>query len=256
MDDIFRALGDPHRRRILDLLRERDGQTLSDLETKFPQFTRFGLMKHLKVLEDASLIATRKAGRFKYHYLNPVPIQTIADRWISNFAAPWARGLSQLKWQLEQGTPPMAKPKHVYTTIIRTKPEALWDALTNLDIVPLYYPDLPARWADKATQCFEQYGPDGAAILRWTNVESDPPRRLVRRFEALWSPDVTSDKPSRVVYEIEEHGECCKLTIVHDEFETETATFKEVPDGWPAILAGLKTLLETGKPLLYKRQAA
>src|SRR5450755_3945581 len=108
MDDVFRAFSDANRRRVLDLLREKDGQTLSDLEARFPGFTRFALMKHLKTLEDASLIATHKVGRFKYHYLNPVPLQEIADRWISSFAAPWARGLSQLKWDLEGSNAAMA----------------------------------------------------------------------------------------------------------------------------------------------------
>jgi DNA-binding transcriptional ArsR family regulator/uncharacterized protein YndB with AHSA1/START domain len=251
MDAIFKALSDPHRRQILDLLRQKDGQTLSELEASFPEMTRFGVMKHLSVLEDASLVTTRKEGRFKYHYLNPVPLQQIADRWISAFAAPWARGLSQLKWELEQGQPPMsAQPKHVFTTIIQTTPEALWEALTNPRKMTLYFPYNEVRERDRGA-VLEQVGKDGSPLLRWTTLHSEPHRRLVRTFEALWSPDVASDKPSRVTYEIDQRGTCCVLSVIHEGFERETATFRETGGGWPATLAGIKTLLETGKPLDY-----
>jgi uncharacterized protein YndB with AHSA1/START domain/DNA-binding transcriptional ArsR family regulator len=257
MDAVFRALSDPHRRRVLDLLRQRDGQTLSDLESGFPEFTRFGLMKHLKVLEDASLIATRKAGRFKYHYLNPVPLQDIADRWISAFAAPWARGLSQLKWNFEEGNATMAsKPQHVFTTIIRTVPEALWDALINPEKTQLYFPGRPVRTGARAGTPYDRLAPDGTAVIKGEVLEAVPLKRLVITFAALWDASVQNDAPSRVTYEIEQHGECCRLTVVHDEFEGETQTYRMVGGGWPATLSGLKTLLETGKPLNYNPMAA
>ena len=100
MDEVFRALADPTRRGLLDRLHERDGQTLKELESELPM-TRFGVMKHLRVLEDAGLVVARKRGREKFHYLNPVPIQLIHDRWVSKYAAPWAAGLAELKNQLE-----------------------------------------------------------------------------------------------------------------------------------------------------------
>lgn len=255
MDDIFRALADPNRRRVLDLLREHDGQTLSDLETQFPEFTRFGLMKHLKTLEAASLIATHKTGRFKYHYLNPVPLQEIADRWISSFAAPWARGLSELRWHLEKGESSMA-PKHVFTTIIQTTPEALWDALTNPAITQQYFPRLAVRSSLKAGTSFDRVAPDGAVAIKGEVLEANPFNRLVITFAARWDENVQQDAPSRVTYEIEQHGECCKLSVLHDDFAAETTTYKLVGGGWPATLAGIKTLLETGKPLNYDPRAA
>jgi uncharacterized protein YndB with AHSA1/START domain/DNA-binding transcriptional ArsR family regulator len=258
MDAVFRALSDPHRRHVLDLLRVRDGQTLTELETQFPEFTRFGLMKHLKVLEDASLITTRKSGRFKYHYLNPVPLQDIADRWISSFAAPWARGLSQLKWDLEQGNGTMtatAKPKHVFTTIIRTAPEALWDALVNPEMTRLYFPWRPVHTGGKAGTPYDRLAPDGTAAIKGEILEANPHTRLVITFAAQWEDAVRNDAPSRVTYEIEEQGECCKLTVVHDEFAGETQTYRLVGNGWPVTLAGIKTLLETGKPLNYDPMA-
>jgi DNA-binding transcriptional ArsR family regulator len=136
MDEVFKALADPTRRDLLDALFAQDGQTLTALEERVPM-TRFGVMKHLKVLEEAGLVVTRKRGqtlralcaglsmarqsvskhlavleaaglvttkrrgREKLHYLNPVPIRLIQDRWVSKYAEPWAAGLSELKTQLE-----------------------------------------------------------------------------------------------------------------------------------------------------------
>jgi DNA-binding transcriptional ArsR family regulator len=100
MDDVFRALADPTRRSLLDELFEQDGQTLTALEQRLPM-TRFGVMKHLKVLEEANLVVTKKRGREKLHFLNPVPIRLIHDRWVSKYAEPWAAGLSELKRDLE-----------------------------------------------------------------------------------------------------------------------------------------------------------
>src|SRR3954447_3462974 len=101
MDEVFRALADPTRRSLLDELFREDGQTLSALERRLPM-TRFGVMKHLKVLEEASLVATRRRGREKFHFLNPVPIRLVHDRWVSKYAEPWVAGLSELKQDLEE----------------------------------------------------------------------------------------------------------------------------------------------------------
>ena len=98
---MFKALADPTRRELLDALFVEDGQTLTALEARVPM-TRFGVMKHLKVLEDAGLVVTRKRGREKLHFLNPVPIRLIHDRWVSKYAEPWASALTALKTQLEE----------------------------------------------------------------------------------------------------------------------------------------------------------
>jgi DNA-binding transcriptional ArsR family regulator len=100
MDAVFRALADPTRRSLLDELFKHDGQTLSALEQRLPM-TRFGVMKHLRVLEDARLVVTRRRGREKLHFLNPVPIRLIHDRWVSKYAEPWVSALSELKHRLE-----------------------------------------------------------------------------------------------------------------------------------------------------------
>src|SRR6202140_955146 len=121
MDDVFRALADPTRRSLLDELFEQDGQTLRALEQRFPM-TRFGVMKHLKLLEEAGLLTTKRRGREKLHFLNPVPIRLVHDRWVSKYAEPWAAALSGLKQTLEDRT--MEKHFEIY---IKTSPERLWE---------------------------------------------------------------------------------------------------------------------------------
>ena len=248
LEAAFRALADGNRRRLLDRLRERDGQALAELEAALPGMTRFGVMKHLRVLEDAHLLTTRRDGRRKLHFLNPVPIQLIADRWISRYAAPWVTGLADLKQTLEAESP-MSAPKQVYEIFIRTTPERLWQALTDGELSRQYYYGTEVR-SDLATGSpFQYFGADGTLMLDGEIMEVDPPRRLVTSFSALWSPELAADPPSRITYEIEPMGATCKLTMIHDGFETETATYREVAGGWSFILSGLKTLLETGEPL-------
>jgi DNA-binding transcriptional ArsR family regulator len=101
MDEVFKALADPTRRSLLDDLFKQDGQTLSALQERLPM-SRFGVMKHLRVLEEAGLITTRKRGREKLHFLNPVPIRQVYDRWVSKYAEPWASALSELKDEIEE----------------------------------------------------------------------------------------------------------------------------------------------------------
>src|SRR5215471_9521485 len=127
-DEVFRALADPTRRALLDELFRTDGQTLSALEQHF-DMTRFGVMKHLRILEEAGLVVTRRRGREKLHFLNPVPIRLIHDRWVSKYAEPWAAGLSDLKHQLEEKT--MEKVFEIY---IKTTPERLWEAITDTEM--------------------------------------------------------------------------------------------------------------------------
>src|SRR5580704_1117763 len=128
MDAVFRALADPTRRILLDKLFEKDGQTLSALEGRL-SMTRFGVMKHLRVLEEAHLVVTKRRGREKLHFLNPVPIRLIHDRWVSKYAEPWVSALSDLKQSLEDKA--MEKVFEIY---IKTTPERLWEAITNAEM--------------------------------------------------------------------------------------------------------------------------
>src|SRR5215208_2758051 len=101
VDEVFRALSDPTRRHLLDRLYERDGLSLSELERELPM-TRFGVMKHLRVLEEANLVVTRRRGREKLHFLNPVPIRLVYERWVSKYAEPIAAALTGIKRELEE----------------------------------------------------------------------------------------------------------------------------------------------------------
>jgi DNA-binding transcriptional ArsR family regulator len=134
MDAVFKALGDPTRRELLDELFRQDGQTLGALEERLPM-TRFGVMKHLKVLEQAGLVVSRKRGREKLHFLNPVPIRLVHDRWVSKYAEPWAAGLSELRHDLEKEERTMEKVFEIY---IKTTPERLWQAITDNDMRAQY----------------------------------------------------------------------------------------------------------------------
>src|SRR5262245_37796327 len=139
-DRVFRALADPNRRLLLDQLFERDGRTLGELQGQLPGMTRFGVMKHLRVLEDAGLIVSQRAGRQKLHFLNPVPVQLIYDRWIGKYAAGRVSALADLKTALE-GDIAMTtdnRPKLVYEVFIQATPDRVWDAITNPEFTQRY----------------------------------------------------------------------------------------------------------------------
>jgi uncharacterized protein YndB with AHSA1/START domain/DNA-binding transcriptional ArsR family regulator len=242
MVDIFKALGDPTRRGLLDALRDRDGQTLTDLEAGLGM-TRFGVMKHLKVLEEAGLVVSRRAGRFKYHYLNAAPIQEVADRWIAPYAKPLARFALDLKSSLEGKQFMADKLDLVLQTYIRTTPKALWDALVNPDKTAQYYHGSRIQSDLKVGQRFCYVGPDDTIRIDGELLEMVPEKRLVSTFIPGW---VTGSPATRVVFEIEQVGDICKFTITHHDYEKANAG---VEGGWPIIIAGLKTLLETGVPL-------
>ena len=138
MEDVFRALADPSRRLILDRLFERDGQTLTELCGHLPQMTRFGVMSHLSVLEAAALVTSHKVGREKRHYLNPVPIRLLHDRWTSKFAAPVVGAMVAIKQHLE-GSNVSAPQNHVYVTYIRASTEQVWSAIVDGAQTERYY---------------------------------------------------------------------------------------------------------------------
>lgn len=246
MDAVFKALADPTRRRLLDMLFRRDGQTLSQLERRLAM-TRFGVMKHLRVLEAARLVVTRRRGREKLHFLNAVPIRQIHDRWIDKYSAPMAAMLTGLKKDLEEGS--MEK---VYEIYIKTTPERLWQAITDPALRAKYsfgvatHSDWTpgSRYHAQTTDAAVMTGVD---IAEGENLEVDPPRRLMQTFRALWSDAVKGEGYSRVTWEIEPIGDSCRLTVTHDQLRD--GANPELYGGWPMILSGLKTLLETGQLL-------
>jgi uncharacterized protein YndB with AHSA1/START domain/DNA-binding transcriptional ArsR family regulator len=241
VDEVFKALGDPTRRQLLDELFREDGQTLTALEERF-SMTRFGVMKHLKQLEEAGLVVTKRQGREKLHFLNPVPIRLVHDRWVSKYAEPWASGLSDLKHRLES---PMEKVFEIY---IRTTPERLWEAITDAEVRAKYQfgAEVRSDWTEGSR--YELSSPKADGLLaEGENLEVDPPRRLVQSFQALWGEDVKSEGTSRVTWEIEPVGDSCRLTVTHDQLREDAND--QLYGGWPMILSGLKTWLETGELL-------
>ena len=244
MDAVFKALADPTRRELLDELFKADGQTLSALEERLPM-TRFGVMKHLKVLEDAGLVVTRKRGREKLHFLNPIPIRLVHDRWVSKYAEPWAAGLSELKHDLEQEERTMEKVFEIY---IRTTPERLWAAITDPATRAKYQfgAGVESDWT--AGSAYQLKHPVGERPLaEGENLVVEPPRRLVQSMRTLWSEDAERAGTTRVSWDIEPVGDSCRLTVTHDQL-SQTAP-EELYGGWPMILSGLKTWLETGQTL-------
>ena len=241
MKAVFRALAAPPRRKLLDALFKDDGQTLSSLERRLPM-TRFGVMKHLRVLEEAGLVVTKKRGREKLHFLNTVPIRLVHDRWVSKYAAPWAATLTGLKRRLE------AKMEKVFEIYIKTTPERLWEAITNPEMRCKYNFGVGVESAWTRGSHYRAVSPAARApICEGENLEVDPPRRLVQSFRALWSDDVKRQGTSRVTWEIQPIGDSCRLTVTHDQLREDA--HPELYGGWMMILSGLKTLLETGQLL-------
>jgi uncharacterized protein YndB with AHSA1/START domain/biotin operon repressor len=241
MDAVFRALADPTRRDLLDRLYRQDGQTLHELTSPY-SMSRIGVMKHLQLLEDAGLVVTRRRGREKLHFLNPVPIRLVHDRWVSKFAEPWAAALSEIKQRLEN---PMEKVFEIY---IRTTPERLWEAITDRATRARFQfgCHIDSEWT--AGSRYELSHPKAADLIcQGENLIVESPVRLVQSFVALWDDDAKAEGTSRVTWEIEPVGDSCRLTVTHDQLR-EGAT-EAIYGGWPMILSGLKSWIETGEVL-------
>jgi len=243
MDVIFKALSDPARRALLDSLRKNDGQSLSDLEEVLAM-SRFGVMKHLKVLEEANLIVARKDGRFKYHYLNVLPLQEVMDRWAAPYLQRQARAVTELKAKLERDTD-MGKPDFMMQTFIRCTQDALWDALTQADQMAAYHFACNVVEGNAAVDTTTHFiRPDGSAMLKQTTTAMDPKSRIAMTFDPLFmGPDAPA---SHMVYLIEPQGENCKLTIEHYDIAPGQDGFAE---GWARLASSLKSYLETGTAL-------
>jgi DNA-binding transcriptional ArsR family regulator len=261
VDDVFRALSDPSRRRLLDSLNGRNGQTLRELCAGL-DMARQSVSKHLAILEDAGLVTAVRRGREKFHYLNPAPINDIAERWINRYDQQRVHALSDLKKALEDTT--MDKPEFVYTTFIRTTPEQLWRALTEPAFTRRYWGiawESDWKTGSPLTLQIEEGNvtiSDPAQVV----LESEPYRRLSytwHSFTLEWAAaygvsdehlaTVAAEPRSTVTFDLEPVGELVKLTVVHDGFDAGSAVLPGISEGWPRILADLKTLLETGEPV-------
>jgi uncharacterized protein YndB with AHSA1/START domain/DNA-binding transcriptional ArsR family regulator len=259
MDEVFRALADPSRRRLLDSLNARNGQSLWELCAGL-EMTRQSVSKHLAVLETANLVTTMWRGREKLHYLNAVPINAIAERWINQYDRQRAGALADLKIALEHND--MGDKEFVYTTYIKTTPERLWQALTDPAFTRRYWGvAFQSDWRKGSTMTWEENGvtmSDPEQVV----LESEPYRRLAytwHTFTPEWAAShgfddellrtIANERRSTVTFDIEPRGQLVKLTVVQDEFEPDSTVRTMISEGWPELLANLKTLLETGEVL-------
>jgi uncharacterized protein YndB with AHSA1/START domain/DNA-binding transcriptional ArsR family regulator len=246
VDKVFKALADPTRRRLLDSLRQDNGQTLGRLCRQL-DMARQSASQHLAVLEEANLISTVRRGREKLHYLNPVPIHDIQRRWIAPFDQPRLRALDAIKRHAEEPDMTTYQPTFVYVTYIQSTPQRVWHALTDADLTAEY-------WGHSNVSDWQVGSPwehrriDGSNIadVVGTVIESTPPTRLVMTFgEPGAQPD---DSPSTVTFRIEPYHDIVRLTVTHENLANSDA-FHAVSTGWPAVMANLKSLLETGHAL-------
>ncbi len=251
MDTIFRALNDPCRRALLDSLYETDGQTLKSLCAILPEMTRQGVMNHLDVLSDAKLVSSRKSGREKLHFLNRVPIQQVHDRWMNRYTQPVAAVLSALTTQLE-GAQTMTTPTYVYETYIRCEPSAAWAAIVDGDVTRQYFygtrvdsdwePGSPVRYTSS----------DGSVVAEGEVIRFDPPHRLELTFLALWNPDLTALGPVRQAWVLEKVNETTKVSVEYYDIAESDPRLIDFAIGIPLIVAGMKTVIETGVPLVVE----
>lgn len=254
VDEVFRALADPSRRRLLDSLNDNDGQSLRELCGGL-SMARQSVSKHLAVLEAASLVTTLRKGREKLHYLNADPINAIADRWIDHYDFMRVHTRAELKTVLESPAVPSA---FVYTTYIRTTPERLWQAITNPAFSHSYLGHaIESEWQKGSTYIWVEEGlriEDPEQVI----VESDPYQRLAFTFRTL-TPELTQVAPdlseediaavmaeprSRVSFDIEPVGDHVRLTLVHDGLDPAGTVREMISHGWPIKLSALKSGLE------------
>jgi uncharacterized protein YndB with AHSA1/START domain/biotin operon repressor len=241
MERVFRALADPTRRALLDALYEHDGQPLAALTARH-DMTRIAVAKHLRLLEEAGLVVARRQGREKLHYLNAIPIRLIHDRWVNKYTEHFASGLVGLKHELERTM------EKVFELYIRTTPERLWAAITDPAARAKYHfgAGIESDWTPGSRYALVHPGADGP-LVEGENLVVEPPRRLVQTMHARWGDEADRAGTSRVTWEIEPVGDSCRLTVVHDELAEDAPA--ELYGGWPMILSGLKTWLETGETL-------
>jgi uncharacterized protein YndB with AHSA1/START domain/DNA-binding transcriptional ArsR family regulator len=246
MDGVFKALADRTRRQLLDRLRRKSGQTLGELCAQL-DMTRQSATQHLDVLQAANLVSIVRRGRERLHYLNPVPINDIQQRWIATFEQPRLRTLRAVQLRAEEQHM-NGRPAFVYVTYIHATPERVWHALTDADLSAEYWGHSNVSDWQVGSQ-WEHLRTDGSGVadVIGTVLEAVPPQRLVMTFDAPDAP-ATPEGPSTVTFLIEPYQDIVRLTVTHENLADEGAR-DVVSVGWPAVCANLKSLLETGQVL-------
>ncbi|WP_433515474.1 ArsR/SmtB family transcription factor [Nonomuraea sp. CA-143628] len=233
MDSVFKALADPTRRLLLDRLREHNGQTLRELCERL-NMARQSATQHLDILERANLVTVVRRGRERLHYLNPTPIHEIEERWISGFD----KAIGDIKYAMTE------VPTYVYVTYIRASAEQVWQALTDADLTARYWGHANVSdWRPGST--WEHRRADGSGVIDVVGrvIKAEPPTRLVITFD-----DEAPREPSIVTFLVEPHQDIVRLTVTHENLPDQE-TLTGISQGWPAVLANLKSLLETGEIL-------
>lgn len=248
MDYVFKALADPTRRLLLDRLKKRDGQTLSEMCEGLDQ-SRQSVTKHLNILEEVNLISVIWKGREKFHYLNPIPIREISRRWVSKYTKRHADALLDLKASVEESSM-SEKPEFNYVTFIDAPREKVWDALTKPEFTEKYWFKSRAEGdfsegSEYAYRVDDDKGQNRAALAGKV-LKSDHPSELVYTFTWPTNEELKHEN-STVQFLLEEVGGMTKLSIRHYDFEAGSIMLLGIREGWPMVMSGLKTFLETGK---------
>jgi uncharacterized protein YndB with AHSA1/START domain/DNA-binding transcriptional ArsR family regulator len=245
MEAVFKALADQTRRGLLDRLRERNGQTLREL-CEGLGMARQSATQHLDVLVRAGLVTVVRRGRERLHYLNPAPIHEIEQRWIAGFEKPRLNALRAIKRQAEEYAMTETIPTYVYVTYIHATAGQVWKALTDADLTARYWGNANVSdWQPGSPWEHRTTDGSGKVLVSGTVLEAEPPHRLVVTFED--SPDEARER-STVTYLIEPHQEIVRLTVSHERLPN-VDMYRGIAAGWPAVLANLKSLLETGDVL-------
>src|SRR5258708_31240987 len=232
MESVFKALADPSRRKLLDLLFQRQRPTLTELAESLPAMTRFGVMKHMGLLEQAGIVTSRRAGREKLHYLSAVPMRMVHDRWIGKYRKARAAALVDLKLDMEEEMATMdARPAQIYTVFIRAPREKVWDAITRPEFTHKYFfgSEPTSPWKPGARLLWTEHG-TGRELLAGHAVQDHKPRRLVHTWIVKYDAALTAEGPSRVTYELEETDGVTRLTAVHDHFAAGSKGYDHVHD--------------------------
>lgn len=257
LDRTVRALADPHRRALLDALRERDGRTVSDLEPVLPKLGRHAVLKHLRQLEEAGLVTTRKVGRSRFVQLNPLPAVELARRWLDEYSAFAGLALARLRDYVESnpepntgGAMPTTSRTLVATVVIEATPDRIWQAMVE--------PDQSRRWffggvvhSDwQVGDPIEWVDADGASLIAGQITAIEPGTRLAHTFRATWSPETGADPASEYEWRLEPMGDSLtRVTVTHSEVPQGTPTAEQVDGGTSLVISSLKTFVETGRTM-------
>lgn len=250
---VFRALDDPGRRALLDALFDRDGQTLTELLEVLPEMTRYGVMNHLRVLAEANLVTSVKRGRSRFHYLNPVPIRQVHDRWITKFTEPWVGALTTLADHFAPETQGASMsdtttlPDHRYQAYVAATPTEVWHAITDGAMTVQYFYNTIVESTWVPGEPIRYLSPDGDVVADGEVLSVDEPKRLEMTFQGHWDPVLLEEGPVRTVWLVAEDMGSTAVTVEY--YGMGPATREMFTQGIPFIVSGLKSLLETGKPM-------